>query len=599
MREKRLMLDGNNDIIMETKYYTNERNVQIVIALLKAYNIRKVIASPGTTNMTFIGSIQNDPFFEIYSSVDERSAAYIACGLAAESGEPVVISCTGATASRNYMPGLTEAYYRKIPVLAITSHRGDAFIGHLLDQQIDRRSMPNDVVMTSVTVPLVKEIADERYCMNEAVKAILALRRHGGGPVHINMHTSYSQDFSVKNLPIVRKIELHTVFDELPELEESKRVAIFIGSHKPFTSEETNAIDRFCEAHDAVVFCDHTSGYYGKFETHFSLFFTQDNYRSSLLNVDILIHLGEVSGDLARMNIGSVWRVSEDGEVRNTFGSLAHIFEMTEEYFFYSYTPKNNRVNTNYYDACQEELRQAFEVLPELPFSNVWMAQQMHDHLPEGCRLHLGIYNSLRSYNFFCLPKSVQSVCNVGGFGIDGGISTLIGSSLANPDKLHIGVFGDLAFFYDMNVCGNRHVGNNVRILLVNNGKGNEFRNYGHYCSIFGEDGDRYIAAAGHYGNKSPQLIRHYAKDLGYHYYFAATKEEFIENMRRFVNPEIEKRPVIFEVFTDTESESKALQIMRTFLVDNKIVLRNKIIGAIRGALGKKGIEAVKKVLRK
>lgn len=138
---------------MGKKYYTSERNVQIVIALLKTYGIRKVIASPGTTNMTFIGSIQNDPFFEIYSSVDERSAAYIACGLAVESGEPVVISCTGATASRNYMSGLTEAYYRKIPVLAITSHRGDIAIGHLLDQQIDRRSIPNDIAMESVTVP--------------------------------------------------------------------------------------------------------------------------------------------------------------------------------------------------------------------------------------------------------------------------------------------------------------------------------------------------------------------------------------------------------------------------------------------------------------
>lgn len=101
---------------MEKRYYTNERNVQVVIALLKAYGIRKVIASPGTTNMTFVASIQDDPFFEMYSSVDERSAAYLACGLAAESGEPVVISCTGATASRNYMPGLTEAYYRKLPV---------------------------------------------------------------------------------------------------------------------------------------------------------------------------------------------------------------------------------------------------------------------------------------------------------------------------------------------------------------------------------------------------------------------------------------------------------------------------------------------------
>ena len=99
--------------------------------------------------------------------------------------------------------------------------------------------------MTSVTVPLVKEIADGCYCMNEAIKAILALRQHGGGPAHINMHTGYSLDFSVKELPIVRKIELHTAFDKLPELQEGKRVAIFIGAHKPFTVEETNAIDHF------------------------------------------------------------------------------------------------------------------------------------------------------------------------------------------------------------------------------------------------------------------------------------------------------------------------------------------------------------------
>ena len=113
--------------------YSEERNVQIVISLLKSHGIRKVIASPGTTNMHLVGSLQNDSFFEMYSCVDERSAAYMACGMAEESGEPVVLSCTGATASRNYMPGLTEAFYRKLPVLAITSHRGDHAIGHLFD----------------------------------------------------------------------------------------------------------------------------------------------------------------------------------------------------------------------------------------------------------------------------------------------------------------------------------------------------------------------------------------------------------------------------------------------------------------------------------
>ena len=103
---------------MEKRYYTAERNVQIVIALLKAHGIHRVIASPGTTNMTFVVSIENDPWFQVWSSVDERSAAYLACGMAAETGEPVVISCTGATASRNYIHGLTEAYYSKITCIS-------------------------------------------------------------------------------------------------------------------------------------------------------------------------------------------------------------------------------------------------------------------------------------------------------------------------------------------------------------------------------------------------------------------------------------------------------------------------------------------------
>ena len=72
--------------------YTNERNAQLIISLLKEYGIRKVIASPGTTNVPFVYSVQNDSFFEVYSAFDERSAAYMACGLAGESGEPVVLS---------------------------------------------------------------------------------------------------------------------------------------------------------------------------------------------------------------------------------------------------------------------------------------------------------------------------------------------------------------------------------------------------------------------------------------------------------------------------------------------------------------------------
>ena len=510
---------------MEKKYYTSERNVQIVIALLKANGIKRVIASPGTTNMTFVGSIQNDPFFEIFSSVDERSAAYLACGMAAETGEPVVLSCTGATASRNYMSGLTEAYYRKLPVLAITSHRGDQQIGHLLDQQIDRRQRPADIVMESVVVPMVKDATDAKYCTIEANKAILALKLNGGGPAHINLFTSYSSDFSVRTLPAVRAIKRHTVSDELPELPSGKRVAIFIGAHKNFSPKETEIIDTFSLAHNAPVFCDHTSNFYGKSAMHMQIVFGQVNYKSPLKSVDLLIHIGEVTGDVYRMTPQQVWRVSEDGALRDMFGCLTDVFMMSERQFFEHYTPQGYVPTNDYLDDCRREYDEFISKIPELPFGNIWMAQQMHGRLPIASELHMGIYNSLRSWNFFTLPKEVKAQCNVGGFGIDGGVSTMIGASLANPKRLIFGVFGDLAFFYDMNVLGNRHVGNNVRLMLINNGCGAEFRLSVHLCEKnFGDEAAPFMAAAGHFGNKSPQLIKHYAEDLGYEYLSASNK---------------------------------------------------------------------------
>ena len=71
---------------------TDERNAQILIQVLKAHGIKKVIASPETTNACLVSSMQSDPFFEIYSAPEERSGAYMACGMAAESGEPVVLN---------------------------------------------------------------------------------------------------------------------------------------------------------------------------------------------------------------------------------------------------------------------------------------------------------------------------------------------------------------------------------------------------------------------------------------------------------------------------------------------------------------------------
>ncbi|MBW2647334.1 MAG: 2-succinyl-5-enolpyruvyl-6-hydroxy-3-cyclohexene-1-carboxylate synthase, partial [Deltaproteobacteria bacterium] len=475
------------------KYYTDEKNTIVLIALLRAHGIRKVVASPGTTNIAFVGSLQNDPYFEMYSCVDERSAAYMACGLAAESGEPVVITCTGATASRNYLSGLTEAFHRKLPVLAVTATQAVSKVGHHVAQVIDRTVMPKDVVRFSVTLPIVKDDDDLWDCEVKANRAILELSRHGGGPVHINNPTTYSRLFHTRVLPDVRIINRITLRSEFPDIPCGK-IAVFIGAHKAMSEEQTEILDRFCASTDAVVFCDHTSSYKGKYRVLYSLAACQRMFDSAVVP-DVLVHIGEVTGDYSTIRVADkqVWRVSEDGEIRDTFQKLRYIFEMPEQDFFEHYTKNNDTIASGYLETCKSKIEKLYSKIPDLPFSNVWVASRMAHLIPEDSTIHFGILNSLRSWNFFELPKSVTSASNVGGFGIDGDVSSLFGASLVNKNNLYFGVVGDLAFFYDLNVIGNRHIGNNLRILLINNGKGSEFKLSGNPGFLFGEEADKYI----------------------------------------------------------------------------------------------------------
>lgn len=576
---------------MEMKKYSNEKNVQILVALLKKHGIRKIIASPGATNVCFVGSVQCDPFFEIYSCVDERSAAYIACGLAAESGEAVALSCTGATSSRNYLPGMTEAFFRKLPVLAITSSQPNAKIGHLSPQLTDRSTPPADTVNLSVQLPVVKDEEDEWECTVKVNRALLELRRRGGGPVHVNLPTRYSRNFDVDALPDVRMIERVVPAGTFPELR--GRVAVFVGSHAKMSASLTAAIDAFCAAHDAVVFCDHTSGYKGKYRVLWALA-TSQRATFAESRPDVLVHLGEISGAYMGVTGAQVWRVSEDGEVRDTFRKLRYVFEMPEETFFahYAGTPGSAGEDSQL-RRCRETLNRLRAKMPEVPFSNIWAASRLAGALPENSVLHLGILNSLRSWNLFEVPSSVESYSNVGGFGIDGGVSSLIGSSFASRERLHFGVFGDLAFFYDMNSIGNRHVGNNVRLLLVNNGKGTEFRNFNHPCAAFGEDADKFMAAAGHYGNKSESLVKGYAEALGFEYLRAADKAEFEAARERFLSPEPAKRPMLFEIFTDDADESAALKAMMS--LEESVEAKAKSLA--KNILGDSGVKFAKKLL--
>ena len=575
--------------------YTDEKNTQIVIALLKNNGIRKVVASPGGTNVNFVGSIQNDPFFEIYSSVDERSAAYLACGLSEESGEAVVISCTGATASRNYMPGLTEAFYRKLPVLAITSSQVYCKTGHLSAQMLDRTVMPNDVAKLSVALPVVKDDTDQWECEIKTTQAILELKRQGGGPVHINLPTTYNHSFTTEKLPDVRVIKRIIPGEQFPELPKGK-VAIFLGSHKLMSVKAVAAIDAFCAANDAVVFCDHTSGYNGKYAVRFAVVAGQEKFDVAPFRPDLTIHIGEITGDYysLRMFGKQVWRVNPDGEIRDLHRKLSFVFEMSEQFFFEKYSSGGDAKPAEaYLECCRSALVRMHENIPDLPFSNRWVASKMAHRIPENSVVHLGILNSLRSWNLFDFPVSVTSACNVGGFGIDGNTSSLLGASLVHKDRLYFGVVGDLSAFYDLNSLGNRHLGRNLRILLVNNGHGTEF-GINKLSAQFNEGIDKYISARGHYGNQSPEVMKQFSQSLGFEYMSASNKDEFEKICERFLVSELTDRPMLFEVFTSGTDEAEAIEQMRG-LGEN---LSGKLKQFAKGALSNASVDALKSRLK-
>lgn len=578
-------------------YYTNNQNQQLIIALLKEFGIKRIIVSPGGTNPALVASFQYDSFFEIYSCVDERSAAYLACGMAEESGEPVVICCTGATASRNYMPGLTEAFYRKLPIIAITCSRDSSRIGQLIPQITDRTAYPNDIFVEGVQLQTIKDKKDLRDCEFKINKALLASVSHGGGPVHLNVICT-TQACETKELPPVTPIKRIQVMDEFPIIPKGK-IGIFIGSHKKMTKEEEDSITNFCERYNAVVFCDHTSNYYGSYRINYALIGTQINHKYDFTDLDLLIHMGEISGDYQttqHLKGKNVWRISEDGKIRITFNKLNCIFEMKEIYFFQKYLESSPTVcrNNSFWQECHSTYQSLYNDIPDLPFSNIWIAKTLAPQMPHDSVIHLAILNSLRSWNFFHTHDSIRFNANVGGFGIDGCTSSLIGASLVNKNKLYFLITGDLAFFYDLNALGNHHIGNNIRILLVNNGKGGEFE---HFQSPQYEVGvDSYIAAAGHFGNQSKTLVKNYSENLGFEYLQASNKNEFINNYKLFINENLTEKPIIFEVFTSAENQSQAWEILSNLA---KASIKDKIKNNTKNILGEKLSSSVKSLLNK
>ncbi len=583
--------------------YTNYRSVQILIDLLKQYDISDIVLSPGGSDIPLIHSIETDNFFTCYSVVDERSAAYFAMGVSQTKKRAVACICTSGSAVCNYLPGITEAFYQSVPVVAITADKNPYYQGQLETQKIEQSRIFDGVVKKSVNLPIVNQSQDEWLCNRLVNEALLSLTHHGNGPVHINVPVvgSYN-NYSCENLPRERKINVNTfncdcdVWSKLiSRLKDAKRVLFVVGQNVVFTETDIKNLNSIFDKINCVYAVEHLS--------NLECNGTVNTYPvTEMVGISAVKHLLpqiviSIGNNLSAYNMKPVfrenyktienWLVSESGEIRDTYKCLTEVFECSVSYFLKNIADGLNEELSSdfeYYNAWQKEINNIEKRNYE--FSNFYVAERLSKVIPQNSILHTAILNSTRVMQFFDLAKGVKSYSNVGTLGIDGCLSTFAGAAASTQELAYL-LIGDLSFFYDMNAAGLRSIGKNVRIILLNNGGGSEF----HF--FIGRDNiptlDDYICAE--HNKKAEGWIR----SLGYDYYSVDNAEDFNSVIEKFGQPS--ECPMFLEVFTKMEHDA---DLTRQYYKENKREdAGSKLKNAIKSAVPQKQLDMAKKILGK
>ena len=143
---------------------TAKKQCNILVDVLIAHGIRHFVMSPGSRNAPIIVALARRDGIERHVVVDERSAAFIALGLAQQTGEPVAVVCTSGTALLNYAPAVAEAYYQKLPLIVISADRPMEWIDQDDSQTIRQYEALAQFVKKSYDLPPLRRRHGSMVC---------------------------------------------------------------------------------------------------------------------------------------------------------------------------------------------------------------------------------------------------------------------------------------------------------------------------------------------------------------------------------------------------------------------------------------------------
>ncbi|MDI2031413.1 2-succinyl-5-enolpyruvyl-6-hydroxy-3-cyclohexene-1-carboxylic-acid synthase [Saccharopolyspora sp. TS4A08] len=153
---------------------------------------REAVLCPGSRNAPLAFALHradSERRLRLHVRIDERSAGFLATGLAMRAGGPVPVVCTSGTAAANLHPAVLEADHAGLPLVAITADRPVELRGTGAGQTIDQHGLFGSALRCFAEMPTAGSSGSRhwRTTVDRVVSCALGSLSHDPGPVQLNV----------------------------------------------------------------------------------------------------------------------------------------------------------------------------------------------------------------------------------------------------------------------------------------------------------------------------------------------------------------------------------------------------------------------------
>ena len=554
--------------------------------------VRHAVFSPGSRSTTMAMLFKEHEGFETYMNIDERSASFMALGIAKAHKEPTVLVCTSGSAVAHYLPAILEAQYSGIPLIVLSADRPHTLLHVGAPQTVDQHKIFGTAVNYFEELAVPQESHYYTYPRQVARKAYMKAMDTKKGPVHINVplfeplvpelsrnhfeagrssfkvvKPNYSSVFGCdnrNNLPHINNAtDIAHGNDGTKEindlLERYERILILAGPQ--IDVDEAETIRSFGEALQAPILADPLSNVRGcdtsnvVISTYDALLAGQSLWHE--LKPDCVIQFGQIVVSKRVQQMIASWTDVEYIEVNPTMGFMnptgkttmhmqASIDVFTNLYGVKNDSPAYLGKWQHLETAGKQKLGTAIE---EPSCFEGRTIRELQQHISDNAQVLIANSMSIRDFDYFWFSGESKAVLygNRGVNGIDGTISTALGLA-ANGRPTYL-VTGDLSLFHDLNGLAVAKTHNlNLTIILHNNDGGGIFeylpqKGTKHFDYLFStSQGLDYSGAAKLYGcgytkisspDELSSVLANVSQETGVHIIEIPTNREYSRELHK------------------------------------------------------------------